>query len=118
MAARFSPLSIGTQTGGSTVYPASLSGLYGMTLSQELVPLDGVLRLSRSFDMIGLMARTSRDMADLVEVLTESAGGFGVAVQQASLGAMKIGVVRSGWGYGGPQATKDEKWESDKIVSI
>ena len=63
------PLGIGTETGGSNVFPASLGGLYGLTLPHGSVPIDGVHRISETFDRIGLMARDPRDLASLVKAL-------------------------------------------------
>ncbi|KAF3797676.1 putative amidase [Colletotrichum gloeosporioides] len=69
IASGFCPLAIGTETSGSTVYPASLSGLYALKLTPGLIPTDGVFKLSSSFDGIGLMARDPRDLAALAEIL-------------------------------------------------
>ena len=63
------PLGIGTETGGSNAFPASLGGLYGLTLPHGSVPIDGVFRISETFDRIGLMARDPRDLASLVKAL-------------------------------------------------
>src|SRR5688572_32939672 len=65
----FAPLSIGTETSGSTVYPAGLNGLYAMKLGRGQAYTDGVFRLSRAFDGIGVLARTPRDLAALAEVV-------------------------------------------------
>ncbi|KAH9225423.1 hypothetical protein K456DRAFT_1776035 [Colletotrichum gloeosporioides 23] len=69
IASGFCPLAIGTETSGSTVYPASLSGLYAIKPTPSLIPTDGVFKLSSSFDSIGLMARDPCDLVTLAEIL-------------------------------------------------
>ncbi len=72
VAAGFSPLAIGTETGGSNVFPASVSGCYGLTLTRQAVASRGVFCISESFDRIGVMARDPWSLASLTEVLLSS----------------------------------------------
>lgn len=51
--AGFAPMGIGTETGGPNVLPASLGGLYGLTLLLGSVPIDGACRSSDTFDRSG-----------------------------------------------------------------
>jgi Amidase len=67
VSAGFTPLSLGTETRGSLVYPASKAGLYAMRPAHGSVSAKGVFRISRSFDVIGLMARTPYDVNLLAE---------------------------------------------------
>ena len=67
VSAGFAPLSLGTETRGSLVYPASKAGLYAMRPAHGSVSAKGVFRISRSFDVIGLMARTPYDVNLLAE---------------------------------------------------
>ncbi|RDW61493.1 hypothetical protein BP5796_11385 [Coleophoma crateriformis] len=64
-----SPLSIGTETGGSLVYPAGKNGLYAIKPSKGSVSSDGSFRISSSFDCIGAMAKTPADLALLCETM-------------------------------------------------
>jgi Asp-tRNA(Asn)/Glu-tRNA(Gln) amidotransferase A subunit family amidase len=50
-------LAIGTDTGGSVRVPASYCGVLGWRPTHGLVPVDGVVALSPSFDTVGLFAR-------------------------------------------------------------
>lgn len=116
------PFSIGTETGGSLVYPASKAGLYAMRPTLGSVAAKGCFRISRSFDGIGAMAKTPEDLAPLIEaILTPEAkakvpeGGFKSVMKQTWEG-MRIGFVESTWGRA--DAAGKSKWGSDPIVSL
>lgn len=70
VAAGMVPLSLGSQTNGSTIRPASFCGVYGFKPTHGLVPRGGIMRLSRALDHVGLFARTLEDVALLAEQLT------------------------------------------------
>ncbi|MEI4473820.1 amidase [Frigidibacter sp. MR17.24] len=57
------PLAFGTQTSGSTVRPASFCGVVGYKASRGVIDRTGVKPLAESLDVVGLMARDSRDCA-------------------------------------------------------
>jgi Asp-tRNA(Asn)/Glu-tRNA(Gln) amidotransferase A subunit family amidase len=63
------PLALGSQTGGSTVRPASFCGVYGLKPTHGLIARTGMFALSRTLDHVGLFARTVEDLALLAEVL-------------------------------------------------
>lgn len=60
------PLAFGTQTSGSTIRPASFCGVVGYKASRHLIDRTGVKPLAESLDVVGLMARDTRDVALLV----------------------------------------------------
>jgi Asp-tRNA(Asn)/Glu-tRNA(Gln) amidotransferase A subunit family amidase len=62
------PLALTTQTGGSTIRPASFCGIYGFKPSAGLVSREGVKLYSISFDTVGWYGRSVADMALLAEV--------------------------------------------------
>ncbi len=66
------PAALGSQTNGSIIRPASFCGVYGFKPSFGLVPRDGVLRLSRALDHVGVLARSLEDVA----LITECIAGF------------------------------------------
>src|SRR5213594_2317271 len=63
------PVALGSQTGGSTIRPASYCGVYGLKPTHGLIPRHGMFRLSRTLDHVGLFARTIEDIALLLEEL-------------------------------------------------
>jgi Asp-tRNA(Asn)/Glu-tRNA(Gln) amidotransferase A subunit family amidase len=69
VAAGMVPLALGSQTGGSTIRPASYCGVYGLKPTHGLVSRGGMFQLSRSLDHVGLFARTIEDLALLLEVV-------------------------------------------------
>ncbi len=56
------PLSLGTQTAGSTVRPASYCGIYGFKPSFGLLPRTAVLKTTDTLDHITLFARAIDDI--------------------------------------------------------
>ncbi|SFR12223.1 amidase [Poseidonocella sedimentorum] len=62
------PLALGTQTGGSTIRPASFCGDVALKPSWGLISTEGVGRYAVSFDTVGLIARAVEDLALLAEV--------------------------------------------------
>ncbi len=64
------PLALGTQTGGSTVRPASYCGVVGYKPSYGLIARNGVKQVSETLDTVGLMGRTVPDVALLAAAMT------------------------------------------------
>lgn len=62
------PLALATQTGGSTIRPASFCGIYGMKPSAGLVSREGVKLYSVSFDTVGWYGRSVEDLALMADV--------------------------------------------------
>ncbi|KAH6977707.1 amidase [Ilyonectria destructans] len=50
-------LGIGTQTGGSTIRPASFTGNYAVTFTVDTIPTEGQWPFAKSFDRPGFFAR-------------------------------------------------------------
>ena len=69
VASYMTPLSIGSQTGGSIIRPASYCGVVGYKPTYGLISRNGVLRTSYSLDHIGFFARSVEDVALLAKVL-------------------------------------------------
>jgi len=75
IAAGMVPFTIGEQTRGSILRPASFCGVTGFKPTYELLPMEGVLPLSRSMDTLGFFTHTPDDMLALWEALGHSTGG-------------------------------------------
>ena len=69
VAANMVPLSIGTQTAGSTIRPASYTGIYGYKPSFGLLPRTAMLKTTDSLDTVGLFSRSVRDLRLLFNVM-------------------------------------------------
>jgi aspartyl-tRNA(Asn)/glutamyl-tRNA(Gln) amidotransferase subunit A len=69
VAARYAPLAIGTDTGGSIRDPASFCNLTAMKPTYGRVPKHGVMPLSWTLDHAGPMARDARDVALMLGVI-------------------------------------------------
>ena len=69
IASHMAHLSIGSQTAGSTIRPASYCGVVGYKPSYGLISRNGVLRTSYSLDHIGIFGRKVEDVAMLAKVL-------------------------------------------------
>ena len=64
------PLALGTQTGGSTIRPASYCGTVGCKPSFNSINRAGLKFVAESLDTIGLFARSAEDVALLLHVLS------------------------------------------------
>ena len=56
------PISLSSQTAGSTIRPSSYCGIYGFKPSFGLIPRTGVLKTTDTLDTIGWMARSVEDI--------------------------------------------------------
>lgn len=86
VAAGMAPLAIGTQTGGSTIRPASFCGLAAMKPTFGTVPIEGMRPYAPSLDTVGWMARNVDDLALLHGVFKVSAS------RSAEMGSPRVGV--------------------------
>ena len=63
------PVSIGTQTAGSTIRPASYCGVLGYKPTFALISRAGILNQSRRLDTVGIFSRSLADMAIVADEL-------------------------------------------------
>ena len=74
VAAGMVPFTIGEQTRGSMIRPASFCGVTGFKPTYDLLPTEGMLPLSKSLDTLGLFTHTPADMLALWKALGHSTG--------------------------------------------
>ncbi len=69
VAAGLVPLTLGSDTNGSIRVPASLCGIFGLKPTYGRLSRSGVVLFSSSFDHIGPLARSVRDIAATFDIL-------------------------------------------------
>lgn len=105
VAASFAAGAVGTETDGSVVCPASTNGLVGLKPSIGLVSRTHVVPISHSQDTPGPMARSVRDVALLLSVMTAPDPAdpataravkkdYAAGLSASALSGMRIGVIR------------------------
>ncbi|MDB5820317.1 MAG: amidase, partial [Rhizobacter sp.] len=62
------PVALGTQTGGSTIRPASYCGVFAMKPTWNAVNTEGVKRYSTTLDTVGWYGRSVEDLALLARI--------------------------------------------------
>lgn len=69
VAAHHVPLSVGTQTNGSVIRPASFCGTFGFKPTRGVISRSGLLQTSVSLDQVGCFGRSLADVALLTDAL-------------------------------------------------
>ena len=63
VAAAITPIAIGTDTGGSVRVPAALCGTFGLKVTYDRIPIEGVFPLVPSIDTVGPLADSMEGIA-------------------------------------------------------
>jgi len=71
VAAGLCPLSLGTQTAGSTLRPAAFCGVVGFKSTFERIPRDGVIELASSLDHVGIYTQDVAGMQEAAAVICD-----------------------------------------------
>lgn len=113
VAANLTVLAVGTETDGSIVCPAGINGVVGIKPTLGVVSRDGIIPGAHSYDTAGPLARTVRDAAILLAVMSGvdpsdpvTASGpdgipdYAAALSASALHGKRIGVLRNYWGAG------------------
>ena len=112
VAANLTVVAIGTETDGSVVCPAGINGIVGIKPTLGLVSRSGIIPIAHSQDTAGPMARTVRDAALLLTVMTgvdaddpatsdaEIHHDYSANLTADGLNGKRIGILRSFYGAG------------------
>jgi len=82
---------LGSDTGGSIRIPAALCGIVGFKSTQNRVPLEGALELSRSLDTVCAMTRSVQDCITVDAVLS----GAMLPVRRRPVAGMRLAVPQT-----------------------
>lgn len=93
VAAGIVPLALGTDTGGSIRAPAAYCGIVGLKPSYGLLSLEGVHPLSPSLDHLGILGRTTEDVALALAALAPS------PLAATAPARPRLGIVRNQWAH-------------------
>lgn len=91
LAARMTPLALGTDTGGSIRTPAALCGTVGLRPTYGTIDLRGIIVNTWTIDTVGPMTMTIEDAAAMLQVL---AGSFDAGIKKR-LTKIRIGVPKN-----------------------
>ena len=110
VAASMSPLSIGSDTGGSIRQPASHCGVVGLKPTYGRVSRFGLIAFGSSLDCVGPLARNVEDVAILLSAIAghDSRDATSITTKvpdylgecRKSLGELRLGVVQEHFGDG------------------
>jgi aspartyl-tRNA(Asn)/glutamyl-tRNA(Gln) amidotransferase subunit A len=110
VAARMTPLALGSDTGGSIRQPAALCGIVGLKPTYGRVSRYGLIAFASSLDQIGPLATDARDAALLSEVISgydrRDSTSVDIPVPEytasltGDLRGMRIGVPKEHFGKG------------------
>ncbi|UPK98419.1 hypothetical protein LCI18_009354 [Fusarium solani-melongenae] len=73
VAAGYSPISIGGESDGSLTTPASRAALYALKCTPQTISTDGIFQVVPTFETVGGMAKSVRDLADITNVILQAA---------------------------------------------
>ena len=95
VAAGYAPLAVGTETDGSIISPSASNGVVGIKPGIGVVSRQGVIPISHVQDTAGAHARTVRDAAVLLGVLSDDGLDYTSGLRPDALRGRRIGVLRA-----------------------
>jgi amidase len=92
-AALLTMVSVGTETSGSLVAPASCNGVVGMKPSTGVVSGEGIVPLIRNNDSAGPVSRTVIDAAILLDGMDERKTDYAAGLRSNALDGVTVGML-------------------------
>lgn len=108
VAACMVPFSLGTQTTGSVLRPASFCGVYGFKPSYGDVSRSGVFECAASFDTLGWFARSVPDLEIIRRALIRLPAS---PLSPANLSQLRVGLIK------GPNWSKADSHTQESVES-
>lgn len=69
------PFALGTETGGSVLWPSAFTGVTGLRTTKGRVPRAGAMTLSATLDKVGIISRSAKDCAIVLGELAQPWAG-------------------------------------------
>ncbi|KAF5536939.1 amidase family [Fusarium phyllophilum] len=128
VAAGLAPMSVGTDTNGSILLPATRGDVFAMKPTLGLISQKGIVPICLEFDSAGPIARCAQDIAALMDVMVDHSfddkkppGGYSSKVT-GSLEGIKLGVLNpKNWNLPSAVATpvpSIQKQQHDEISAV
>lgn len=95
VAASLAAAGMGTDTCGSVRIPAAYQALFALRETPGLASMAGIMPLSPTQDVAGPLARTTADLALMLEATADAPGGYRAALDPAGLAGERIGILRA-----------------------
>ena len=121
VSAGFAPLSLGTETAGSLVNPATRASLYTVKPTRGIVSNKGIIPISTELDTAGPIGKSPMDIANLLTVLVDPAttsmpeGGY-VSALGGGWGELKVGTLSPSIWTSPPEITRPAEEATKQIV--